>query len=295
MDYLTVSLPSGARRTRTGWRAPLSAWRLLVVLALVVTPLAWAPSGAVAAGPDYRIGTDDILTITVWDQKELDQVVFVRPDGKISLPLVGEVEAGGLTVAELAARLTKQYSQTVRGAQVTVIVKEIRSRPVFFLGGIVRPGPIQLTQDLTVLQALSAVGGPLTTADLEGAFVLRGDTRIPVNLLRIMQKGDVTQNVRLQPGDTVVVPSADAVYVQGEIKTPGQVKYSSDLTIVTAIAAAGGFTPLAAPGRVSVVRGDGGKKQTFRVDVGKLISDPANTQDVPLKPNDIVIVPQRLF
>jgi polysaccharide export outer membrane protein len=248
-----------------------------------------------AADPDYRIGTDDVLSIAVWDQKDLDQTVFVRPDGKISLPLVGEVHAAGLTVAELASRLNKQYSQTVRGAQVTVIVKEIRSRPVFFLGGVVRQGPLQLTQELTVLQALSAVGGPVPTADLEGAFVLRGDRRIPVDLVRIMQKGDVSQNVKLLPGDTVVVPNADAVYVQGEVKTPGQVKYSRDLTVVTAIAAAGGFTPMASPGRVQVLRAEGSKKESFRVDVGDIISDPTNAKDVPLRPNDIVIVPQRLF
>jgi polysaccharide export outer membrane protein len=250
---------------------------------------------AAGTNQDYKIGTDDVLAISVWDQKDLDQIVFVRPDGKISLPLVGEVDAAGLTVAELATRLTKQYSHTVRGAQVTVVVKEIRSRPVFFLGGVVRPGQLQLTQDLTVLQALSAVGGPMATADLEGAFVLRGDTRIPVNIQRIMQKGDVAQNVKLQPGDTVVVPTADAVYVQGEVKTPGQVKYSRDLTIVTAIAAAGGFTPLASPRRVTVLRGDGPKKETLRVNVGDIMDDPTDAKDVPLKPNDIVIVPQRLF
>ena len=87
--------------------------------------------------------------ISVWDQKDLDQVVFVRPDGKISLALVGEVDAGGLTVADLAARLTTLYSQTVKGAQVTVSVREIRSRPIYFMGGVGRPGTMQLTQDLT--------------------------------------------------------------------------------------------------------------------------------------------------
>jgi polysaccharide export outer membrane protein len=247
-----------------------------------------------AVGPDYRIGTDDVLAISVWDQKDLDQVVSVRPDGKISLPLVGEIDAGGSTVADLAGRLTTQYSKTVRGAQVTVSVREIRSRTVFFLGGVVRPGPMQLTQDLTVLQALSSVGGAVPTADLESAFVLRGETRIPVNLLTIMQKGDIKQNLKLQPGDTVVVPNADAVYVQGEVKTPGQVKYAKGLTVVTAIAAAGGFTPLASPSRVKILRSDGAKKETLGVNVNDIMSDP-DSKDVPLKPNDVITVPQRLF
>jgi polysaccharide biosynthesis/export protein len=272
----------------------MKAWRSLTAVMVFVTSIApWLPAVA-AVGPDYRIGTDDVLAISVWDQKDLDQVVSVRPDGKISLPLVGEVEAGGLTVAELASRLTTQYGRTVRGAQVTVSVREIRSRPVFFLGGVVRPGPMQLTQELTVLQALSSVGGPLPTADLESAFVLRGQKRIPVNLQNMLQKGDLAQNLTLQPGDTVVVPTADAVYVQGEVKTPGPVKYAKGLTVVTAIAAAGGFTQLASSRRVTVVRGEGAQKEVLRVNVNDIMSDP-ESKDLPLKPNDVITVPQRLF
>ena len=272
----------------------MRAWRSLTSAAVLLAGLAVGLPTATAVAPDYRIGTDDVLAVSVWDQKDLDQVVSVRPDGKISLPLVGEMEAGGSTVADLAARLTTQYSKTVRGAQVTVSVREIRSRTVFFLGGVVRPGPMQLTQELTVLQALSSVGGPIATADLESAFVLRGQKRIPVNLLTILQKGDTSQNVNLQPGDTVVVPNADSVYVLGEVKTPGQVKYTKGLTVTTAIAGAGGFTPLASARRVMVVRGDGAKREVFRVKVNDIMSDP-DSKDVPLKPNDVITVPQRLF
>jgi polysaccharide export outer membrane protein len=273
----------------------MRAWRSVVArILLVAIVLAGAATTVMAVGPDYRIGTDDVLAISVWDQKELDQVVSVRPDGKISLPLVGEVEAGGLTVAELASRLTTLYARTVRGAQVVVSVRDIRSRPVFFLGGVVRPGTIQLTQDLTILQALSAVGGPLPAADLESAYVLRGDKQIPVNLTAVMQKGDIKQNLKLQPGDTVVVPSADAVYIQGEVKAPGPVKYSKGLTITQAIAASGGFTQLASSRRVTVTRVDGAKREVLRINVGDIMSDP-EAKDVPLKPNDVVTVPQRLF
>jgi len=289
MDDFNRSLerPSSAFTGMRAWRSFTSAAVLLAGLAV------WLPT-ATAVGPDYRIGTDDVLAISVWDQKDLDQVVSVRPDGKISLPLVGEMEAGGSTVADLAARLTTQYSKTVRGAQVTVSVREIRSRTVFFLGGVVRPGPMQLTQELTVLQALSSVGGPIPSADLESAFVLRGQKRIPVNLLMILQKGDMSQNVNLQPGDTVVVPNADSVYVLGEVKTPGQVKYTKGLTVMTAIAGAGGFTPFASARRVTVVRGDGAKREVLRVNVNDIMSDP-EYRDVPLKPNDVITVPQRLF
>jgi polysaccharide export outer membrane protein len=262
-------------------------------VAVLWAVVAGCRSTAAAAAPDYKIGVDDILTITVLDQKDLDQTVFVRPDGRISLTLIGEAEAAGLTVAELSTRLTTLYSRMVRGAQATVGIKEIRSRPVYLSGSVVRPGPIQLTQDLTVLQVLSAAGGPTPAADLESVFVLRGDKQIPVNLHRIMQRGDAGQNLRLQPGDTIVVPAAGAVFVQGEVRAPGQVKYVQDLTLSTAIAAAGGFTPLASGRRVSISREAGGKKEVFQVNVNDIMS--GDTKDVPLKPNDIVSVPQRLF
>lgn len=266
---------------------------LMVVLALAV------PAGPAAAQaptpPDYRIGVDDVLAISVWDNKDLDQVVFVRPDGRISLPLLGEVRAGGLTVAELARKLSEEYQKTVKGAQVTVSVREIRSRPVFFVGGVARPGPMQLTQELTLLQAISLAGGLLPTADLESAFVLRGTQRIPVDFVRLIQKADISQNLRLQPGDTVVVPVADVVYVQGEVKAPGAVKYTKDLTVVKAIVMSGGFTPLAAAKRVTLLRDNGGKRENLRVNVQQMMSDPESAPDLPLKPNDIIIVPQRLF
>jgi len=272
----------------------MSSVRAVVVpfTVLLVLLAAAPPAGAVSA--DYRIGVDDVLSISVWDNKDLDHVVFVRPDGKISLPLVGEVQAGGLTLAELTARLTQAYSKTVKNAQVTVDVREIRSRPVFFVGGVGKPGPMQLTQELTLFQALALAGGVSPAADLERAFVLRGDTVINVDFVKLIQKGDVSQNIRLQPKDTIVVPVADVVYVQGEVRAPGAVKFTKDLTVLKAIAQTGGLTPLAAAKRVDVLRGEGPNKQKIRVNVNDMMTELAS-QDVPLKPNDIIIVPQRLF
>ncbi|MGH7391420.1 MAG: polysaccharide biosynthesis/export family protein [Candidatus Rokuibacteriota bacterium] len=251
--------------------------------------------GIAAETAAYRIGPDDVLQVTVWDQKDLDQTVFVRPDGKISLLLVGEIQAGGVTIGELTSRLTDLYGRTIRNAQVTVTVREIRSRPIFFLGGVAKPGPLQLTQALTLLQALSAAGGLTATADIESAYVLRGEKRIPVDFHRLMQKGDVSQNILLQPGDTVVVPVAEVVYVHGEVKTPGAVKFTRDLTVLKAIVQAGGFTPLASPGRVSLLRTEGDKKESVRVNVSEIMSNPGNVNDLPLRPNDVITVPQRLF
>ena len=269
-------------------------------LALIFVAVAFALLSSAAyaqsiVGEAYVIGPEDVLDIQVWDNKDLNHVVFVRPDGKVSLPLLGEVAAGGRTVKQLQDDLTQLYSKTVKVPSVTVIVKEIKSRPVFFIGGVVRPGTVQLTRDMTLLQAVGLLGGLVPTADAEKAFVLRGDKKIPTDLEKMLKKGDLSQNVRLEPGDSVVIPVAEAVLVQGEVRTPGAIKYTADLTLVKAVSGAGGLTPMAAPGRVDVLRTEGEKKVRIRVDLDKILRAPEDNPDLKLRPEDIVFVPQRLF
>lgn len=278
----------------------MTSLRFLVASLLVCGGLAVAVPTADAqtrpAVPEsFRIGPEDVLAISVWDNKDLDRVVFVRPDGKISLPILGEVQAGGLTVADLTGQLNEAYAKTVKNALVTVSVQAINSRPIFFLGGVGRVGPMQLNQELTLLQAISAAGGVAEAADLESAYVLRGNERIAVDFVKLLRQGDLTQNIKVQPGDTIVVPVAEIVFVQGEVRAPGVVKYTSDLTMVKAIAQAGGFTPLAAPKRVTLLRGGAAKKENMRVNVQEMMTDPDEAPDMALKPNDIIIVPERLF
>jgi polysaccharide export outer membrane protein len=272
----------------------------LLVLLLVSAALTPFPAAAQAPAPlpaekDYIIGPEDLLEIQVWGNKDLNQQVFVRPDGRTSLPLVGEIAVAGKSVQQLQDHLTNVYEKTVKGAVVTVIVKEIRSRPVYFIGGFGKPGVMQLTRDLTLLQAISINGGVLPNADAEKGFLLRADKRIPIDFNRLVQRGDMSQNPKLEPGDSVVVPLADAVYVNGEVKAPGAVKYTGDLTILKALTLVGGLTPLAAPGRVDIVRGNSEKKERIRVDVDKMMRSPDEYPDARLQPNDIIFVPQRLF
>lgn len=273
-----------------------SIWLASLLMLFMVMPLpasAQAPPGP--QDKDYIIGPEDVLEIQVWGNKDLNQVVFVRPDGRTSLPLVGEIGVSGKTVQALQDHLTNVYEKTVKGAVVTVIVKEIRSRPVYFIGGFGKPGVMQLTRELTLLQAISVIGGVVPNADGEKGFVLRGDKRIPIDFNRLVQRGDLSQNPKLEPGDSVVVPLADAVYVNGEVKLPGAVKYSGDLTILKALTQVGGLTPLAAAGRVDVLRGNAEKKERIRVDVDKMMRSPDENPDIRLQPNDIIFVPQRIF
>lgn len=269
-----------------------SLWlRSLATAALCLLTL----GAAHAADEGYIIGAADVLEVQVWDNRDLNQVVSVRPDGKISLPLAGEVQAAGRTVQELQDTLVELYGRAVKNPIVTVLVKEIKSRPVYFIGGFTKPGVEQLTRELTILQAVSIVGGLLPTADGENGFIVRNDRRIPVDFTRLLQKGDVSQNIKLEVGDSVVAPLADAVYIHGEVKTAGAIKATSELTVLRAISQAGGLTPLAATSRVEILRGDGEKKQKIKVDLDKMMKAPDENPDVRLKPNDIVFVPQRLF
>src|SRR5687767_14760860 len=116
---------------------------LVAVLSFLLAPLALVG----AQDASYIIGPEDVLEVQVWDNKDLNQVVFVRPDGKTSLPLIGEIQAGGRTVQQLQDELVKHYSKTVKVPSVTVIIREIKSRPVYFIGGFAKPGPMQLTRN----------------------------------------------------------------------------------------------------------------------------------------------------
>jgi polysaccharide export outer membrane protein len=261
----------------------------LLVFAAVLGPLVGA---AVSAGPDqYLVGTDDVLAISVWDNKDLEQVVFVRPDGKISLPFIGELQARGRTVADLEAEVTDKYQRTIKNVRVTIAVREIKSRAIFFIGGVARPGPLQLTQELTLLQAISAAGGFTPTAALDSVSIVRGDQWIAVDLAQLVQRAETAKNIKLQPGDTIVVPVGQMVFVQGEVKTPGAIPFTRELTVMKAIAQSGGFTPFASPRRVTLITQNGVKKVTVRINVSEIISDPEKAEDISLKPNDIVVVP----
>lgn len=273
-------------------------WLLLIVFMLGATvATAQTPPAQTSPVPQdkgYAIGPEDVLDIQVWGAKDLNQTVFVRPDGRVSLPVVGETVVAGKTVQQLQDHLAGVYGKMVKGAVVTVIVTEIRSRPVYFIGGFGNPGTMQLTRNVTLLQATSIVGGVVPNSDGEKGFLLRGSNKIPIDFNRLV-KGDLSQNPRLEPGDTVVVPLADFVYVSGEIKQPGAVKYTGDLTLLKAIIQVGGLTPLATPGSVEILRGSAEKKERFRVDLDRIMRSPDENPDVRLQPNDIVSVPRRFF
>jgi polysaccharide export outer membrane protein len=144
------------------------------------------PAGQVAANdPDYKIGPQDVLTINVWKEPDVSRVVPVRPDGKISLPLLNDVDAAGLTPMKLANTLTEGLKKFISGPQVTVIVTEINSRRIYVIGEVVRAGSYPLLPKMTVLQAISSCGGFTQFANSKKIYVLRtkegNQTKLPFN------------------------------------------------------------------------------------------------------------------
>ena len=182
-------------------------------------PSAPAPTGAVVPAaavpaavvpPDYVIGPEDVLSIIYWRDKDMTGDVAVRPDGKISLPLLNDVQAAGLTPTELRDRLLEVSAQYFEDPSVTVGVKQMNSRKVFITGEVSKPGPYPLGGPTTVLQLISTAGGLRDYADKKKILIVRNEGGRAVsyrfNYKDVVSRKNLRQNIELKPGDTVIVP-----------------------------------------------------------------------------------------
>jgi polysaccharide export outer membrane protein len=168
-----------------------------------------APVSNSPYGADYVIGADDMLHISVWKEPDLTVSLPVRPDGKISLPLLDDVTAAGLTPMHLANEITTRLKKFIADPRVTVVVTAMNSQRIFVTGEVVHSGPVPLLPNMTVLQALSAAGFN-QFSNLKGIYLLRMDNgkqvKLPFNYKEVVKGKHPEQNIQLRPGDTVVVP-----------------------------------------------------------------------------------------
>jgi polysaccharide biosynthesis/export protein len=159
---------------------------------------------------DYKIGPQDLLRIDVWKEAEISRTTPVRPDGKISLPLLDDVQAAGLTPVQLAGVIAEGLKKYITNPQVTVGVTEINSRRIYVTGEVTRPGAFPLLPDMTILQALSTAGGFTQFARLKSIYVLRTEdgkqVKHPFNYKAAVAGKKAEQNLMLRPGDVIVVP-----------------------------------------------------------------------------------------
>ncbi len=173
-------------------------------------PVTPASQAAVAADANYKIGPQDVLRIDVWKETEISRSVPVRPDGKISLPLLNDVQAAGLTAMELANNISEGLKKFITNPQVTVGVTDINSRRVYVTGEVTRPGAYPLLPNMTVLQALTSASGFTQFARTKEIYVLRNEggkqVKYPFNYNEVVKGKMSEDNIMLQSGDTIVVP-----------------------------------------------------------------------------------------
>jgi polysaccharide export outer membrane protein len=212
---------------RSIWKAALAAVVLMltgsIALAQNASPQPAASSASVKtatdkatnaaptslAGPEYVIGPEDVLHIAVWKENDLTATLPVRPDGKISLPLLDDVQAAGLTPKQLADSVTEKLRKYIADPRVTVVVTAINSKRIYLLGEVLHAGAMPMLPNMTVLQALSSAGLN-QFANTKRIYVLRTangkQQKLPVNYRKLVKGEEIEQNYLLQPGDTIVVP-----------------------------------------------------------------------------------------
>jgi polysaccharide export outer membrane protein len=248
----------------------------------------------------YRVGQGDVLKVTVWAQPELSGPFTVDAAGSISMPLIGAVKATGRTVEELEADVRARYADGyVKNPQVNIEVSEFKSQRVFVVGEVKTPGIVPLSGSLTLIEALARVGsltefaggellvirpadgkavsGPVLPNDAGAREMLRVD-------VKLLQSRGPTSNVALQDGDTIVVPRAEVVYVNGQINAPGAYSYEKDMTVLQLISRANGTTSSGTTKRLKILRVVDGKRTEVKASLGD-----------KMQPGDTLVVPSRWF
>jgi polysaccharide export outer membrane protein len=278
----------------------VSSWLLGVTLTVLLSAgdRSFAQTGGDSPVTDYRVGPQDVLTITSYDQSDLSGKFTVEADGTFTYPLIGRVKAGGLTLRALEDALKTRLKDEgfFRNPQVTVAIETYKSQKVYVIGEVRAPGSYPLSGDTSLVEAIARAGSTLPSASGEAIIVhatpgATGPTppsqaanteRVD---LRALQDGTARQNIVLRDGDTISVPKAESVYVVGQVKNPNAYALQQkNTTVLQALSLAGGITDRGSMSRITIVRIVKGDKKEIR---GKLT-------DI-VQPNDTIVVKDRLF
>ena len=258
-----------------------------------------------ATGPgvvEYRIAAGDVLDIMVFGHPEMRKELPVRPDGKISYRLVGDVEAEGLTPEELRTTVEEGLRRYMRYPQVDIVVKKAREAQFTILGKVVRPGLYPIEGRTTLLDAVANgqglssgqyEGSTIEIADLKNAFMVRREKVVPVDFELAIRAGDPHHNIAVEDGDYIYIPSAleQEVYVLGEVFDPRSFGFRGRVTLLQAVSEAGGFRSTARLRDVVVLRGlTTGDRHLIPVDVKEIVKGGAD--DMELEVGDVVYVPR---
>lgn len=253
------------------------------------------------SGSAFRLGPGDILGIEVTGDTATQETVTVGPDGKIYCNILPGLDVWGLTLPEARDRLGDEWKKYIREKPVvTLVVRSVASKQVWVLGRLNNPGVYPLGGPTSLLDAVAEAGGlgastqsgPYTEpADLSRSFLIRNGHLVPVDFERLLRDGDLSQNVYLQPDDFIFVPSLRSaeVHILGAVLQPHSERMTGALTLIQAIALAGGTVPGACLPNVAILRGSLAHPQIAVVAVNQVLK--GNAPDVRLEPGDIVYVP----
>ena len=285
---ITNSRPGRAGRTMGSRSLAGAAAGILFAMVLLF-------SGVPAQAWDYVIGEGDTLQISVWGEKDLSLLVKVRPDGKITLPVIGEVVAANMTGRNLQSSITERLKGVVKNPVVTVIVTEVTNNKAYVFGGGTKSGIFSLTQRTTLLQLLCQTED-VRKADLKRAYVLRKNKRVKVDFYDLFINGDVSEDILIEPNDIIFIPinTDKSVYVMGAVNLPKFIEYREGLTVMEAILEAGGFTKFASQNDTVIHRKEGGKETSVTVKI-KRLNNGDLSQNPKLRPGDYVVVSEGIF
>lgn len=266
--------------------------RFAVIMSLVMVLM----GASVGYCFDYIINHGDGISVNVWGEKDLSVKVTVRPDGRITLPGIGDMDAAGQTAEQLQAKITTRYAELVRNPVVTVSVDMSQNNSVIVHGPGVKPGMVPMAGRTTLLQLLTRIA-PEATADLEGATLTREGTVLRTGFRDLYERGAIAEDIELKPGDRVFIPfrAKWSVYVVGAVNEPMTLTYHEGMTLMEALLAAKGFTRFADRNKTEVVRERDGRQEVVVVRAGDLIDKGDLTQNVPLQAGDYVIAKKGLF
>jgi polysaccharide export outer membrane protein len=267
---------------------------ILKTCVLVAALVLLAP--AVGLADDYVIGEGDQLAVHVWGEDELNSTVIVRPDGKISMPGVDDIEAAGSTLPQLKERLQKSIATLIKDPILNIsLLKSVNSR-IFVVGGGVEPRVFDMPQRTTLLHVLASLG-TLARADLHKAYVYRDGKKVMSDFYGLFYRGDFTKDIRMEPGDTIFMPVKydQNVYVVGAVNQPKAILYQDGLTVLDALLMAGEFNKYANEDEIVIVRTVDGKKERIPVRTKDLIKKGDLKQNVQLQAGDYIIAHESFF
>jgi len=265
------------------------------------------PAPPAAREQEYRLGSRDVISVHIFagGEKQISEDVTVAADGMVTLPLLGGVQADGLTLGELKKNSIEPLAlQYFVDPQVTIAIKEYHSLSFYISGSVENPGHYELDKEPTLLELIAKAGGlesdyghrAYIMRESHGAAGVDPNKPIVVDMKALLDQGDMTNNLRLVTGDVIHIPRAtemdqasNSIFVEGEVKKPGVYTYQQGITALSACILAGGFNDYAAPNRARVIRKKGQEQEIIKVNLDAV--KKGNAKDVELQPGDMVHIP----